>query len=133
MATVRVEAQIAPEDLLQAIEQLEPAELERFIERALALRARRRAPTLPAAEATLLAEINQSLPTEIQTRYDDLLIKRRAEQLSPAEHAELLRLTEQVEGRAAERVRQLAQLAQLRGVPLRRLMDDLGVHPRPGA
>jgi hypothetical protein len=129
MATVRVEAQIAPEELLQAIEQLEPAELERFIERAIALRARRRAPTLPAAEAELLTQINQGLPAEVQARYDELLVKRRAEQLSSPEHAELLRLTEQVEGRAAERVQQLAQLARLRGVPLRHLMDDLGVRP----
>jgi hypothetical protein len=129
MANVRVEAQVAPEDLLKAIEQLESAELEEFVARAIALRARRRAPTLPADEAELLAQVNQGLPAEVQSRYDDLLNKRRAERLSPSEHDELLRLTDQVEGRAAERVQQLARLAQLRGVPLSRLLDDLGEHP----
>ena len=130
MAMVRVEAQVTPGDLLKAVEQLDLPELEQFVAQVIALRARRQAPTLPAAEADLLARINQALPVEIQQRYDELVAKRRAEHLSPEEHAELLRLTDQIEQREAERVQQFGQLAQVRGVSLSRLLHDLGLHAR---
>ncbi len=133
MAMVRVEAQVGPEDLLKAVEQLDLPELEQFVAQVIALRARRQAPTLPAAEADLLVRINQGLPAAIQQRYDELVAKRRAEQLSPAEHAELLRLTDQIEQREAERVQHLGQLAQVRGVSLSRLLDDLGLGARPAS
>lgn len=133
MAMIRVEAQVAAEDLLKAVEQLDPSELERFVAQVIALRAQQRGASLPAAEADLLTRINQGLPTEIQRRYDELLTKRRAERLSPEEHAELLRLTDQVEEGEAERVQHLAQLAQLRGVTLARLIDQLGLHPQTGS
>jgi hypothetical protein len=131
MAMVRVQAQIAPEDLLKAVEQLDPSELEQFVARVIALRARRQAPILPAAEADLLTQINQELAAEVQQRYDALLMKRRAERLSLAEHSELLRLTEQLEQRQAERAEQVAQLAYLRGVAAAQLIDELGLSPRP--
>jgi hypothetical protein len=111
MATVRVEAQVAPEDLLKAVEQLDLPELEQFAAEVIALRARRRAPILPAEEAELLAWINQGLPAEVEQRYDELLAKLRAERLSPEEHLELLRLTEAVEQRQAERVQHVACLS----------------------
>jgi hypothetical protein len=128
---VRVQAQMAPEDLLKAVEQLDSADLDQFVARVVALRARRQAPTLPAAEADLLEKINQGLLEAVQRRYDALVLKRRAERLSPEELAELLRLTDQVEEHQAERANQIVQLAHLRGVSPGRLIDELGLHPRP--
>jgi hypothetical protein len=43
MPTLHVEAQVSPDDLLQAVDQLGMAELERFVSRVIALRARRAA------------------------------------------------------------------------------------------
>jgi len=127
MATIVLQAQISPDDLLKAADQLSLTELEQFLANLLALRARRRAPGLPTEEAELLIEINRGIPSETRARHEELLAKREAETLTPEEHEELLRVVEQVEALQAERVEHLARLARLRGVSLGTLMDDLGI------
>jgi hypothetical protein len=71
--------------------------------------------------------INGRLPEDVQRRYDELIAKRDAETLSDAEHAELLRLTKQVEAFDVARVEALSQLAARRGVTLSALMRQLGI------
>jgi hypothetical protein len=127
MATIVLQAQISPDDLLKAADQLSLTELEQFLANLLALRARRRAPGLPPEEAELLLQINRGIPSETRAQYEDLLTKREAETLTPEEHEELLKLVEQVEALQAERAEHLASLSRLRGVPLGALMDDLGI------
>jgi hypothetical protein len=127
MPIIQLEAQVSPRDLLRAVEQLSQPDLEQFVEDILLLRARRVAPCLPAEEAALLQRINESLPEPILQRYHELIAKRRAEALTPEEHAELLRLTDVEEKHNAQRVEALVKLAQLRQKPLRVLMDDLGI------
>jgi hypothetical protein len=51
--------------------------------------------------------------------------------LSHSEHEELLTLTDNVEIWQAERVGYLARLAELRGMSLPDLMDDLGIESPP--
>src|SRR5690242_15956768 len=97
MPTISVEAQVSAGELLRAAEQLDTQELEQFVQAALALRAKRRAPALSHAEAALLQQINQGVPEPIQARYDSLVAKRRAESLTPQEYHELSQLTDAVE------------------------------------
>lgn len=78
-------------------------------------------------EAELLEQINQGLPPDVQQRYDELTAKRRAETLTPEEHEELLDLINRIEQADAERIQVLAELAQLRGVSVPALMDELGI------
>src|SRR5262245_37038433 len=111
MPTVRVEAQLSSEELLKAVQQLELPELERFVSEVVALRARRRAPCLSQPEAELLQNINRGLPEAARQRYADLMAKRDEETLTPEEHAELLRLTDQAERLQAERMESLVALA----------------------
>jgi len=47
--------------------------------------------------------------------------------LTPEEQHELLRLTGRIEAAQVARVKALAKLAQLRGVPLNTLMNDMGI------
>lgn len=61
------------------------------------------------------------------------MARRRTGELTPEEHQELLRLTEEAEQLQAERIERLAQLARLRGKPLRAIMDELGIRPSPDA
>jgi hypothetical protein len=121
--------QIESEQLLKAVEQLSPHELDAFVAQVLAVRAQREAPTLSAAESTLLLTINSAIPEPLQQRYDELIVQRQAEQLTSTEHAELLQLTIEIEQREADRVAALADLARLRGVPLTQLMQTLGIQP----
>jgi hypothetical protein len=82
-------------------------------------------------ETGLLQRINHGLPPRIDRRRSELNTKRRAADLSPAEHEELLRLIDQIEAVQVERVASLVALAQLRGTSLPKLMDDLGLEPPP--
>jgi hypothetical protein len=93
----------------------------------LALRARRRAPSLPQREAELLQLINRGVPAEVRRRYDELNDQLHAETITDGEQQELLKLIEQIEQADAERLRHLAELAQLRQVPLDMFMDQLGL------
>ncbi len=127
MPTIHPAAEVSGDDLLRAVEQLGPAEFERFVARVLALRAGRAAPRLSAAEAGLLGRINAGLPDDLRRRHQALAARRDERTLSAEEHEELRRLTDEVEAREADRVAALAELAALRGVTLTALLAELGL------
>lgn len=122
-----IKANISTDDLLQAAKQLNEREMDAFIADIIAFQAKRKAPSLGHNEAVLIQHINTPLPHATQQRYNELIALRRAEHLSPEEHAELLRLTDEVAAFQAQRVTYLAQLAQLRGTTLSQVMADLGI------
>jgi hypothetical protein len=119
--------------LLYEAENLSLPELEQVVAQLMVLRARRRAKSLSPTETELLLKINQRLPSEKQARYDELIVRRRADQLTAEERDELLQLVEQIEIADAQRVEHLVALANLRGVSLRELMSELGIKPLPYA
>jgi hypothetical protein len=127
MPTIRVEAQLSPDQLLRAVEQLNAQEFDAFLRQVITLWAQRQDPKLSAAEKKLLRKINEGLPEQVRQRYGELIVKRDAETLTPQEHKELLRLTDLAEERQAERVAALAQLARKRNAPLAKLMADLRI------
>lgn len=81
------------------------------------------------SESELLARVRQPMPVGLYRRYRELIARRDADALTLGEREELLRLTDEVEQRNVEWLEQLADLARLRGVTLRQLMDDLNIHP----
>jgi hypothetical protein len=86
---------------------------------------------LPPEETELLQQINQGLPPKTWARYQALKEKRDARTLTADDHAELLALTNEVELWNARRLELVLALAQLRQVPLRAMMDELGLVPPP--
>ncbi|MFZ4662557.1 MAG: STAS/SEC14 domain-containing protein [Caldilineaceae bacterium] len=129
MAIIQLQSQISLDALVGGVEQLSTADLEWLTNQVLAVRAKRRAPSLPHKEVELLQKINQGLPAETQQRFDLLTAKRRAETLTDEEYEELLELVDEIELRDAKRVEYLAELAQLRSVSLRTLMQQLDIRP----
>lgn len=127
MSTIQITSQVSTEDLLHGVESLPTEELEQFVARVLALCARRKANSLNEQESRLLQLINRPVPATVQSRYDLLTQKQRANTLSADEYAELLQVIEQIEQFDAERVQHLVTLAQLRQVSLDKLMQDLGI------
>jgi hypothetical protein len=127
MAFIHLEAQISPDELLKAADQLSQPELEQFLKQLLARHAQRRAPSLPANEADLLRAINQGVPVEVRDRYELLIARRKESTLTAAEYDELLRLSDEIEAGDAARAADLASLARLRGIPLGVLLDQLGI------
>jgi hypothetical protein len=129
MPTINIQADVSVDVLVKAVEQLSETELRQFTSQVLALNAKRTAPSITQEEAELLLHINSRLPEDIQRRYDELIAKRDAETLSEEEHAELLRLTKQVEAFDVARVKSLSKLASRRGVTLSTLMRQLEIAP----
>jgi hypothetical protein len=130
MPTIHLRAEVSRQALLEAAGQLSPPELDQFVAEVLELRSRRGPARLGAAESEPLLRINQGLPEGLRDRYAELIARRRDESLTAEEHPELLRLTAEVERLEGDRLSALAELARARGVPLRALMDDLGI-PTP--
>ncbi|MBA3711457.1 MAG: STAS/SEC14 domain-containing protein [Pyrinomonadaceae bacterium] len=131
MPTIQIEANLSFEQLLNAARQMSRRDLHHFIEQVLLLRAQYDAPTLPDAESELLLKINQPVPADVLRRYDELITGRDERTLTPEEHQELLRLTDQVETLEAERLGRLIELAKLRQVSLDEMMRQLGLQPLP--
>lgn len=129
MASVQVTSQINIDldQLLNAVAQLETAELERFADQVNLILSQRK--TIHQTEAQLLQRIHQPLSDTTQQRYNQLSEKLRAETISSDEHQELLSLVDVVEQADVDRLQCLIDLAQLRQVPLNDLMNQLGIHP----
>ena len=127
MPTLRIET----EQLLHAALQLPRAELEQFVTRLMVLSLPQDMPRLSQTESELLLKINQGLPAATQQHLDALIAKRQTQTLTPAEHQELIQLTEAIEQADVERLRYLLELAALRNLSLDELTRHLGIHPVP--
>ncbi len=127
MATIEQERNVSSEHLLQEVSQLDTPNLDNFLDQVLRLRAERRAPHLSKNETKLLEMINYHRPAEAQARFDRLISRRRANKLSQEERTELVAMTHESEMQAAERVRAVAELARLRGIPFDEMLHQLGI------
>ena len=127
MPKISIEVQLSSEELLKAVEQLSLPEFEQFKSQIIALQAKRRTSALPQKEAELLTKINQGIPPESQKYYQQLIAKREAEILTDTEYNRLLTLSEEIEKIAAKRLEYLVELANIRGVSLVDLMENLGI------
>lgn len=130
MANIQIEAQVSTEELFRAIEHLTPADFADVVQRLLLIRANRVTAYVDQSETELLLRINEGLPAESQNRFEELVVKREAESISPEELAELINLMERIELRDGERLEALAALARSRRISLLELMTNLGIVPR---
>ena len=133
MPVVHIQNKPLFNQLLAIAEQLNLSDLEQLMARIIALQAKHKAPSLPKEESELLMKINNGLPSDIQKRFDELVVRRQAEVLTPSEHRELIELTEKIEKSDAERIRCIAKLARVRGVTPETLMKELKVYSSPYA
>ena len=78
-------------------------------------------------EATLLQQVNLNISPEKWTSYLKLKEKRQKKTLSDTELTELIGLNNEIESANAVRITVLAELAQLRNIPIRVLMEQLGL------
>jgi hypothetical protein len=117
------------DELLTVAKQLSENDLDRLLQEVAVLRAQRKAHVLPAAEAQLLQKINQGIPEELRTQYQTLRAKREAETLTEQEYQTLIQLSNQIEQLGAQRLEALVNLAQLRRVSLKDLMQTLAIVP----
>jgi hypothetical protein len=131
MPTIQVEATLSADKLLEAAAQLNPAELEHFVEQVIKLQERHKASSVSEEETNLLLEINRNsgLPADLRKRYKMLKGKRDDEVLTEDEYRELISLSDQIEQKHVQRLEALVKLAHLRNTTLRELMNNLGIKP----
>lgn len=115
--------------LLEEVEHLSTQELEDFVSKVLNIRAERIAPVLSDREAYLMEIINVGLSEAQQIEWDKLVEKRQDETITPEELQALIRLTEEAERLNVERMKGLAELAQLRKTSLKGIMQELEIFP----
>ncbi|MBP6812852.1 MAG: hypothetical protein KA138_15090 [Saprospiraceae bacterium] len=118
-------APLSTAELLDNAARLDTRDFEQFVQNVLALRARRKGLGLDAKEADLLKKINRKNLSEVEQKRFGYLTQ--SESRTEAEQQELLALVEIIEQSDAERVEYLAELARLRNVPVRTLMQQLGI------
>ena len=121
------EIQLDLDQLLSGIAQLDTSTLTEFQQQVSRLLAHRRAPSVSQREVELLQQINQRLPLAMRQRYAELNAKLHEETINTGEHQELLALIDQIELGDAKRLQHLVELAQLRGVALDAVMEQLGL------
>ena len=119
-------------ELLAEAERLETKDLGMLSVKVSEMLAKRPRPGLAKQEARLLMLINEGLPLELLERAAILHDKRQSDQISPEEIAELVLLTEKIEEIHLKRMKLVLKLAQMRGVPFKSLVDELGVKPFVG-
>ncbi len=127
MPTIQIKAQMTTRQLLKAVEQMPQEDLDRFVEQVVALRANQRGHRLSRVESGLMKKINQGLAEQDQQRFNELIARREARDLTSEENADFLRLANLSEALNVERVRALAELARIRRTTLRDVMQELGI------
>jgi hypothetical protein len=115
------------DELLRAVDDLSDSDLESLVNRVRSVRAERHPAVLSGPETALLLKINHGLPEELHQAFLVLRDRRDAGAITDAENERLSDLSGQIEGLAAERAEALVELANLRQVPLMKLMADLEI------
>ncbi len=122
----RSKATVGLDEIIEGMTAFDTKTLEQFMQQVGNLVARKKTPNhLSERESDLLMAINYSIPTDLQQRFEALSTKSQSGLLSADEHTEMLHLIDQLEQKHAERLEKLLDLAQLRGIPLKTLMQEL--------
>ena len=115
--------------LLEGVKRMDADALDEFVNEVLLIKAQRSSPNLSEEESALMEKINQGLLEGEQQRLQELVNRRQQGLMTEAEQQELIQLTDKSEEMDAERMRWLGQLAVMRNLPLRDLMQQLQLSP----
>lgn len=115
-----------PTLILRELGKMNVAEMENVLRKLHRLAATKKGALRPN-EARLLETINATLPPDQRASYRRLVSKRKNGTLTPAEHRELVQLSDALEILHASRVQSVIKLAALRKVAVPELMAQLGL------
>lgn len=114
---------------------LKTDELEMVVREASALLTRRKTPDKKARETHLMSRLNTEcvLSEAHWAKFRDLTKKQNTGQLTEKERGELFQLIEEEEKMRVVRVKIMGELAQLKGIPLPVLAQQLGINQMENA
>jgi hypothetical protein len=90
---------------------------------------KKKVPHLSRKESELLLRISQDLAPQERRRMEELTDKMEFDSITDEEHAELLRLSDETERLAVERLKAVIELAKYRKISVDELMRQLGMEP----
>lgn len=129
MTITQGQSVIDTQGVLSGASQMPLNELEHIVRELNALITRRKEADPKYQEKKLLHKINQTvLPDTQAERYALLIQKLEPDTMTETEHTEFMDLVAKEEALRNERVKYLIELAQLRNIPLLKLMDNLGLN-----
>ena len=118
-------------ELLREANQLNTRDLGDFVIKVREILSKRRYPAIPEKEAALLLQIQEVMPVQLLEKAALLHEKRRDGLLTALEQDELLRTNQIIEDLHIKRLELLSELSQTRAIPLKTLMQQLGIEPYP--
>lgn len=122
--------QVTTESLLNAVVRMPEREFNDFIKKAKKLRNGSGAAKWTKDEVTLIQKLNSLVfSAKKQARFDELVEKRRNEEISEKELKELIGLTDESEELSVKRLKILGKLADSKNKSLREIMDILEIEP----
>lgn len=114
--------EVTTESILSAVVRMPESEVERLFKTAKRLKKR---------QADLIEKIkNTDLSAEKKQIYRKLLKNFRAEKITPAEHTQLIEITEELETISAKRLEWLYEISKMRQQPLNEIMKELNIKPK---
>lgn len=117
---------LTPALILRELAKMSLSEMEGMLGKLQVITAVKKGALKPS-EAKMLQAINATLSPEDRANYRKLTTKRKKATLTPAEHRELIRLSDAVEMLHAHRVQGVIKLAALRKVTVPELLKQLGL------
>ncbi|CAN5582158.1 hypothetical protein BH20ACI4_BH20ACI4_01760 [soil metagenome] len=128
MAVQNIE--VTTESILSVIVRMPEREFNEFIKKAKKLRNGSSTAKWTKDEVKLIQKLNRLVfSTKKQARFDELVRKRRDEEISENELKELIELTEESEELNVKRLKILGKLADSKNKSLREIMDILEIKP----
>jgi hypothetical protein len=82
---------------------------------------------IPSTDSEILSLLDRGLPAEFWQRYNELKLKRDDRQLTEAEHAEIIGMSDRVELFTARNLQLGIELAKRRGVEPMGMLRQLGL------
>jgi uncharacterized protein YjaZ len=121
--------EITTENILGAVVKLPENEFEKLFSNARKLR-RNKTESKAKREVRLIQKVNEAiLSDDERMRFDELVEKRRDENINENEQKELIALTEKSEGLNVRRLKYLVEIANIRNKSLREVMKELEIYP----
>ena len=117
-------------NLIKNVLKLSEAEFEEFFTKVKALYKTPKAGNLSLREFTILQKIEEGLPKETQMRFDYLIGRRDSSTITHQEYQELLSLIDVVEKHDLERLKLIAQLAELRKLGISETVEMFNIKPK---
>lgn len=122
---IRKGLEIGVEELIDGVSKVDTPVLEKIMNTLNHILINRKGQDSAEREKELLEKMETLVPVFVKDRYQQLHAKAQTENISEAEHEELRQIVAFIEEKATERLYLMAEMAALRQISLKELVEQL--------